>query len=104
MNRSRLLMIGCLALAVGLLASFTVYNRLRNFGGSINNERAVPVVVATDDIQVGVKVESHDVRVVTLPESAVPPRAFPAAEQLAGRGARSPISKRELLQPSQQAA
>ena len=34
MNRSRLLMIGGLALAVGLLVSFTVYNRLRNFAGA----------------------------------------------------------------------
>ena len=34
MNRSRLLMIGGLALAVGLLVSFAVYNRLRNSAGS----------------------------------------------------------------------
>jgi pilus assembly protein CpaB len=104
MNRSRLLMIGGLALAVGLLASFTVYNRLRNFGGSINNERAVPVVVATDDIQVGVKVESHDVRVVTLPESAVPPGAFSGTSQILGRGAVLPISKGDFILPSKLAA
>jgi len=104
MNRSRLLMIGGLALAVGLLASFTVYNRLRNFGGSINNERGVPVVVATDDIQVGVKVESHDVRVVTLPESAVPPGAFSGTSQILGRGAVLPISKGDFILPSKLAA
>ena len=65
MNRSRLLMIGGLALAVGLLVSFTVYNRLRNFAGANHNERGVPVVVAADDIQVGVKLAAEDVRVVT---------------------------------------
>ena len=73
MNRSRLLMIGGLALAVGLLVSFTVYNRLRTSAGSNSNERGVPVVVAADDIQVGAKLEAHDVRVITLPQSAVPP-------------------------------
>ena len=80
MNRSRLLMIGGLALAVGLLVSFTVYNRLRTSAGSNSNERGVPVVVAADDIQVGAKLEAHDVRVVTLPQSAVPPGAFSALE------------------------
>ena len=34
MNRSRLLMIGGLALAVGLLVSYTVYNQLRAHGAS----------------------------------------------------------------------
>ena len=32
MNRSRLLMIGGLALAVGLLVSYTVFNQLRAHG------------------------------------------------------------------------
>ena len=73
MNRSRLLMIGGLALAVGLLVSFTVYDRLRNVAGSNSNAAGVPVVVAADDIQVGAKLEAHDVRVVNLPPSAVPP-------------------------------
>ena len=62
MNRSRLLMIGGLALAVGLLVSFTVYNRLRTFAGSAGNEAGVHVVVAANDIQVGSKLEARDVR------------------------------------------
>ncbi len=67
MNRSRLLMIGGLALAVGLLVAFTVYNRLRTFAASSNNAGGVPVVVAADDIQVGAKVQAQDVPVVTIP-------------------------------------
>lgn len=77
MNRSRLLMIGGLALAVGLLVAFTVYDRLRTSSGSSSNERGVPVVVAADDIQVGAKLGTSDVRVVTLPQSAVPPEHLP---------------------------
>src|ERR1700686_2804901 len=104
MNRSRLLMIGGLALAVGLLVSYTVYNRLRSFAGSSNNERGLPVVMAADDIQVGAKLDAHDVHVVTLPQSAVPPGAFSGTTQVLGRGAILPISKGEFILPSKLAA
>jgi len=104
MNRSRLLMIGGLALAVGLLVSFTVYDRLRNVAGSNSNAGGVPVVVAADDIQVGAKLEAHDVRVVNLPQSAVPPGFFSVASKVLGRGAILPISKGEFILPSKLAA
>jgi pilus assembly protein CpaB len=104
MNRSRLLMIGGLALAVGLLVSFTVYDRLRNVAGSNSNAAGVPVVVAADDIQVGAKLEAHDVRLVNLPQAAVPPGAFSVASKVLGRGAILPISKGEFILPSKLAA
>jgi pilus assembly protein CpaB len=104
MNRSRLLMIGGLALAVGLLVSFTVYNRLRTFAGSNSAASGVPVVVAADDIQVGAKLEAHDVRVITLPQSAVPPGAFSATSKVLGRGAVLPMSSGEFILPSKLAA
>jgi pilus assembly protein CpaB len=104
MNRSRLLMIGGLALALGLLVSYTVYNRLRTFAGSTSNERGVPVVVAANDIQIGVKLEAHDVRVITLPQSTVPPGAFSAISQVLNRGAILPVSKGEFILPSKLAA
>ena len=104
MNRSRLLMIGGLALAVGLLVSFTVYNRLRTFAGSAGNEAGVHVVVAANDIQVGSKLEARDVRVITLPQSAVPPGAFSGTSQILGRGAVLPVSKGEFILPGKLAA
>ena len=104
MNRSRLLMIGGLALALGLLASYTVYNRLGNLAGSAGNERGVPVVVAADDIQVGVRLEAHDIRVITLPQSAVPPGAFSATSKVVGRGAVLPMSSGEFILPGKLAA
>ena len=96
MNRSRLLMIGGLALAIGLLVAFTVYNRLRTFAGSSSNEHGVPVVVAADDIQVGTKLGPNDVRVVTLPQSTVPPGAYSGPAQVLGRGAILPIEHRRI--------
>jgi pilus assembly protein CpaB len=103
MNRSRLLMIGGLALAVGLLVSFTVYNRLRNVSPN-GNQAGVPVVVAADEIQIGAKLDTHDVRVVTLPASAVPPGAYSRPAQVLGRGAVLPIGQGEFILPSKLAA
>jgi pilus assembly protein CpaB len=103
MNRSRLLMIGGLALAVGLLVSFTVYNKLRNIAGS-NDAAVVPVVVAADDVQVGAKLDTHDVRIINLPASAVPPGAFTKTTQVLGRGAVLPLSQGEFILPSKLAA
>jgi pilus assembly protein CpaB len=104
MNRSRLLMIGGLALAVGLLVSFTVYNRLRLFADTNSSAAGVPVVVAADDIPVGAKVEAHDLRVITLPQPAIPPGAFSGTPQILGRGAILPVSKGEFILPSKLAA
>ena len=104
MNRSRLLMIGGLALAVGLLVSYSVYSRLRFSAGSNNNERSVGVVVAADDIQVGIKLADHDVGMVTIPQSAVPPGFFSDKSKVLGRGAILPISKGEFILPSKLAA
>jgi pilus assembly protein CpaB len=104
MNRSRLLMIGGLALAVGLLVAFSVYNKLRTSSGSNSSERAVRVVVAADDVLVGVKLDAHDVRVITLPESAAPPGAFSDPAKVLGRGAVLPIGKGDFILSSKLAA
>lgn len=103
MNRSRLLMIGGLALAVGLLVSYSVYNRLRMSVGQ-NNEPGVPVVVAANDIQVGAKLENRDVRLVPFPQSNIPPGAFTKASQAVGRGVVLPIMKGEFILPGKLAA
>jgi pilus assembly protein CpaB len=104
MNRSRLLMIGGLALAVGLLVAFSVYNKLRTSSGSNSSEREVRVVVAADDVLVGVKLEAHDVRVIALPQSAAPPGAFSDPAKVVGRGAVLPIAKGDFILPSKLAA
>lgn len=96
MNRSRLLMIGGLALALGLLVSYTVYNRLRTSIGS-NNEPGVEVAVAADDIPVGTKLEDRHVRMARFPQSLVPNGIFNKKDQLKGRGVVLPISKGEFI-------
>lgn len=98
MNRSRLLLIGGMALALGLLVSFTVYNKLRAYTGA-NNERSVQVVVAADDIQIGSKLADHDLRIIVLPQSSVPPGAFGRKAQVLGRGAVLPIAAGDFVLP-----
>lgn len=98
MHRSRLLMIGGLALAVGLLVSYSVYSRLR-FPGQAT-ERSVQLLVAANDIQLGTKLEAKDIKAVIVPMSAVPPGAYSTPQQVLGRGAILPISKGEFLLPN----
>jgi pilus assembly protein CpaB len=103
MNRSRLLMIGGLALALGLLVSYSVYNRLRISTGG-NTEPGVDLVVAADEIPVGAKIDEHNVRMVRFPQSTVPPGAFSKRASVIGRGVILPISRGEFVLPGKLAA
>ncbi len=104
MNRSRLLMIGGLALAIGLLVSYSVYTRLRASVGINNAAIGAPVVVAANDIEVGAKLTANDLRVVSLPPSAIPPGAFSSPSKVLGRGAVLPINKGDFILPGKLAA
>src|ERR1035438_3845477 len=103
MNRSRLLMIGGLALAIGLLVSYAVYNRLRSIA-SAETTVGTPVVVATEDIPVGSKLTANDVHLVTVPPSAVPPGAFTTTAKVLGRGAILPLGKGDFVLASKLAS
>jgi pilus assembly protein CpaB len=98
MNRSRLLLIGVVALALGAFVSFTVYRNLQSRGGS-NNAPGVDVVIATGDIQVGSKIEDKDVKVVRFPSGDLPPSCFHQKSSVVGRGVVLPIAKGEFVLP-----
>ncbi|MGD0268251.1 MAG: Flp pilus assembly protein CpaB [Candidatus Sulfotelmatobacter sp.] len=99
MNRNRLLMIGVLALALGAVVSLWVYKSLQGRGPS-SNEPGADVVVALDDIQVGARIEEHDVRVAKFPASGLPGGAYSKRSQVLGRGVIIPIAKGEFILPS----
>jgi pilus assembly protein CpaB len=103
MNRSRLLMIGALALAAGLLVAYSVYDRLRASAGS-NHEPGVEVVVAANDLPIGTKLGDRDVLLARYPPSNLPAGVFSKKAQVAGRGVILPISKGEFILPSKLAA
>lgn len=97
MNRSRLLMIGGLALAVGLLVSYSVYSQLR--AKTSGNRQLVKVLVAASDIQIGSKLADHDVTFAEFPQTSVPPGAFVRVSQVRDRGVVLPISKGDFVLP-----
>jgi len=98
MNRTRLLMIGVLALALGTIAGLIAYRNLQSRSGP--GESGVPVVVAADDIQVGARIEEHDVRIANLPPSSLPANTYDRRSKVLGRGVVVPIAKGEFILPS----
>ncbi len=103
MNRTRLLMIGVLAVGLGLVASLYVYRTLqgKNNGGG---DPGVDVMVAANDLQVGSRIEEHDIKIVKIPGSALPPGAPRKRSDVIGHGVILPIAKGEFILPNRLAA
>jgi pilus assembly protein CpaB len=99
MNRTRLLMIGVLALALGLFASVYVYKNLQAKAGA-GIESGVDVIVAADDLQVGARVEDHDIKIIKIPGADLPPGAPRRRADVVGHGVIVPISKGEFILPN----
>ena len=98
MNRTRLLMIGALALAAGFLAAVYVYKDLESKGG--NTDAGVEVMVAANDLQVGARVEERDVKIIRIPGADLPPGAPRKRSEVLGHGVIIPISKGEFILPN----
>jgi pilus assembly protein CpaB len=98
MNRTRLLMIGVLALALGFLASVYVYKNLQSKSGSADS--GVEVMVAADDLQVGARVDERDIKVIRIPAADLPPGAPRKRAEVIGHGVIIPISKGEFILPN----
>src|SRR5215831_446674 len=96
MNRNRLLLIGFVALAMGAFVSFVVYRNLQS-----RTESKVPpgeeVLVAANDLQVGVKIEDKDLRTVRFPSADLPAGVFHIRSKVVGRGVVLPISRGEFI-------
>jgi pilus assembly protein CpaB len=96
MNRTRLLMIGALALALGFFASVTVYKKLQT-GQSGSTEPMIDVIVAANDLQVGTKIDEHDIRIIKVPLSALPAGAPRRRSDVIGHGVIIPMTKGEFV-------
>ena len=102
MNRTRLLVIGVVALALGAALSFFVYQRLQ--AKMAPPRVGVDVVVAANDIQVGAKIEDSVLKIVKYPPEDLPPRVFHTKASAVGRGTVLPIGKGEFVVPDKLAA
>lgn len=103
MNRTRLLMIGFVALALGAFVSYVVYKNVLTRNSS-SNEPGVPVLVAASTLEVGAKVAEADLNIVNIPASAVPPGAYHKKSSVIGRGVVLPIPKGDYILPSKLAS
>ncbi len=103
MNRTRLVFIATLALALGAFASAMAYRTLQSHiaNGRVSTE---DVVVATTDIAVGTRIQDKDVRVVQIPTDAVPPGSVRQTKRVVGRGVVLPIVRGEFILPGKLAA
>jgi pilus assembly protein CpaB len=99
MNRTRLLMIGFVALALGAVVSLAVYRALKSGAGG-DAPPGVDIVIAANDVPVGAKVEDRDVKVVRFPAADLPPNCFHLKSSVVGRGAVLPIAKGEFFLPN----
>jgi len=99
MNRSRLLLIGFVALALGAFVSLVVYRTLQSRTSS-KTPPGEEVVVAADDLQVGSKIEDKDLRLVRFPSGELPAGCFHSKAKVAGRGVVLPIAKGEFVLPN----
>jgi pilus assembly protein CpaB len=102
MNRRRYLIIGALAVVTGFLASVTVYHKMQVIWGS--RESRIEVMVAAHDLQVGAKIEEHDIRIIKISATDLPPGAPRRRADVVGRGVIVPISEGEFILPNRFAA
>ena len=103
MNRNRLLMIGVIALALGLLVSSAVYSKLgaKNQAGPI---LGVDVLVAAKDLAVGSKITNEDLKFARIPQGSIPITAMRQKTDALERGVILPIAAGEYILPSKLAA
>ncbi len=99
MNRTRLLMIGVLALALGFFASVYVYKNLQARAGG-GSEPGIEVIVAADDLQVGARVEDHDIKIIKIRKEDLPPGAPRRRADVLGHGVIIPIARGEFILPN----
>jgi pilus assembly protein CpaB len=99
MNRTRLLLIGFVALALGAVVSYAVYRTLQTRSGA-DTPPGVEVVVAANDIGVGAKVTESDVKLVRFPAADLPSNIFHLKTSVVGRGAILPIARGEFFLPN----
>lgn len=96
MNRNRLIMIGCAALVLAALVSFSIY-RVLNTAIASANSADTPAVVAAFDLSIGSVITARDVRVMRFPGSSLPAGYFSRVEDVVGRGVLTPIVGNEVV-------
>ena len=98
MSRSRLFILGLVALAFGGFLAMQVYRSLQS-RTSATAPVTTDVLVASRDIQLGTRIAEVDVKVAHFPAADLPGGAFggKSASKVVGRGAIIPINRGEFI-------
>jgi len=99
MNRTRLLMIGVMALLIGVVAATYAYKNLQASTGA-GTEPGIEVIVAANDLQVGAKVGERDIKVIRIPASDLPAGAPRKKSDVLDHGVILPITKGDFILPT----
>src|SRR5262245_5108124 len=100
MNRNRLLLIGALALALGLMVSVMVYKNLQAKVQPGSQQGGVQVVIAAVDIPVGARIGENDVKMAPFPQDSLPQNCYRQKADVVGQGVVLPITRGEFILPS----
>ena len=66
----------------------------------MSSDSGVDVIVAADDLQVGARVEEHDIKIIKIPAADLPPGSPRRRSDVLGHGVIVPISKGEFILPN----
>ena len=97
MNRARILIVLMVAVLVGGLLSFAVYNYLRTRPVQVVKTPEKNIVVAAGKLQLGALLKDQDLKFVPWPATNLPEGYFDRKEELVGRGLVQPLVENEPI-------
>lgn len=99
MGRIRVFLVLALALTAGGVFAYGTYNYVQSLPKGGQSVPTTPVVVATNDLDVGAELTREDLKVVAWPSSSMPQQAFADPKELVGRGIVVPVAQNEPILP-----
>ncbi|HVN82853.1 MAG TPA: Flp pilus assembly protein CpaB [Terriglobia bacterium] len=97
MNRARILIVLIVAVLVGGLLSFTVYNYLRTRPVQVVKTPEKNIVVAASKLQLGARLKDQDLKFVPWPATDLPTGYFEKKDDLIDRGVVQPLVENEPI-------
>lgn len=94
MNRNRMLIGAVVAIVIGLLASRYVYKQVQR-AGTVKTMQTTQIVVATERLALGTRLQPQQLRLVTWPQDDPMPGSFARIEDCTNRAVITPLVENE---------
>ena len=98
--RNRIFAVLVIAVLAGGGLAYGTYNMMNNPQVRVVQTKSQPVVVAKNDLSLGVELRLEDLEVAHFPDGQAPDGAFVKREELVGRGVISSFVKNEPILPA----